>query len=332
MLEDIIAKTTITLLHYSESRIEIKENVTLDECQLEDDVTTWIHVQGLQDIKIIQAIAEKFHIHALVEEDILNIGQRPKIDDFETYSFVTLRSLQWVDERKGIATEQLAIIVSDKFILTFQDSPSKKIDKLRMRYQNVSNTQILKQGTDYLLYRLIDVTIDDYFTSLEKLGDKIEAMEDRILAEPTAQNAKVIYELKSEILIFRKMIWPLREVLSHLLYGENTLIKSGTRIYLRDAYDHIAQAIDTVETFRDMVASLLDMYLSGLSIRMNEIVKTLTIITTIFIPITAIASIYGMNIRGIPLMKSHFGFDEVSLVMILCVIVMIIFFRRRKWL
>jgi len=217
-------------------------------------------------------------------------------------------------------------------VITFQDTHSTSIDLIRERFKNGATQQTRKNGADYLVYRLIDSVIDNYFVALESIGEKIELVEDQIMDAPTPKNSRIIYKLKRQMLLLRKVIWPLREVVSHLLYGENIFISKSTRVYMRDAYDHISQAIDTVETFRDILASLLDMYLSGLTMKTNDIIKTLTIITTIFIPITAIASIYGMNVSGVPLMKSVWGFDEVALLMILSVIVMIIFFRRKKWL
>ncbi|MDP1573454.1 MAG: magnesium/cobalt transporter CorA [Coxiellaceae bacterium] len=327
-----LLKTEITVIHYNTENCAVKENATLDDCIAVENTITWIHIEGLHDVAMIKAVAEKFQIHPLTVEDILNVGQRPKVDDYENYSFITLKSLEWTEENTSLLVSQLAIIFNKTCVITFQDDHSKSIDLIRERFKNGATQQARKNGPDYLVYRLIDSVIDNYFVALESIGEKIESVEDQIMDAPTPKNSRIIYRLKRQMLLLRKVIWPLREVLSHLLYGENAMVSKSTRVYIRDAYDHISQAIDTVETFRDILASLLDMYLSGLTMKTNDIIKTLTIITTIFIPIMAIASIYGMNVSGVPLMKSTWGFDEVALLMILSVIVMVIFFRRKKWL
>ena len=332
MGDNPLLKPVITVFHYNAENCAVKENATLDECIATENNVTWIHVEGLHDVEMIKALAEKFQIHPLTVEDILNVGQRPKVDDYDNYSFITLKSLDWIDKKASLSVSQLAIFFNKNCVITFQDTHSNSIDVIRERFKSGAALQTRKNGSDYLVYRLIDSVIDNYFVALESIGEKIESIEDQIMDAPTRKNSRIIYRLKRQMLLLRKVIWPLREVLSHLLYGENAVISKSTRVYMRDAYDHISQAIDTVETFRDILASLLDMYLSGLTMKTNDIIKTLTIITTIFIPITAIASIYGMNVNGVPLMKSTWGFDEVALLMILSVIVMVIFFRRKKWL
>ena len=324
--------TIMTVTRYGDGHCTLTENATIEDCQAVPGQITWINVEGLQDVSLIKALAERFQLHPLTVEDILNVVQRPKVDEYDDYTFITLKSTNWRDESLMISTEQLSIIFSEQVVLTFQDIPSDTITKLRKRLENIHNQKLHKNGADYLVYRLIDATVDQYFLALEGLGEKIELVEDRIIDSPTPQNSRTIYRLKRQMLVLRKVIWPLREVMSHLLYGENTLVTKFTRVYLRDAYDHIAQAIDTVETFRDMLASLLDMYLSALTIRTNDIIKTLTIITTIFIPITAVASIYGMNIKGVPFMASLWGFDAVAGIMFASIVGMILYFRVKRWL
>lgn len=324
--------TTLTIIRYNAQTYAITQNATLADCTITPNDITWIHVEGLSDKTLIQALMTQFKIHPLTTEDIFTASHRPKVDDYDDYTFITLKSLHWMDESMALTVEQFAIIFNRRFVITFKESHSNFIDQLRARFQSGANQQTRKSDSDYLVYRLLDAVIDHYFSILETIGERIETIQDYIIESPTPKNSRMIYQLKKQMLLLRKSIWPLREVLSHMLYGENNLITKSTRIYMRDAYDHISQTIDTVETFRDMLSNLLDMYLSGLAMRTNEVTKTLTIIATIFMPITAIASIYGMNVSGIPFLHSKWGFDDIAFFMVISVIVMIVYFRRKKWL
>lgn len=325
--------TVITAIYYDAERCVVKTGATL-EAALTDHVSfgaAWINVTGLVDENVVQSIAKQFNLHPLTVEDILNTTQRPKIEEFDHYTFIALRLFQFQDKKQLSSTQQLSIILGKDFVLTFEESPSVTIEQIATRIQGASNQRLREQKSDYLVYRLIDAAIDAYFVVLERVGDQIEEVEKDIIDSPTQKNMRLIYKMKRQLLMLRKIIWPLREVISHFLYEDNSLVTRFTRLYLRDAYDHIAQAIDSVETFRDMLSNLLDVYLSSLSMRTNEIMKTLTIITTIFIPITAVASIYGMNLVDIPLMKSRAGFYVVAGVMVASVGAMLLYFRRKKW-
>jgi magnesium transporter len=293
---------------------------------------TWIHIQGLSDVNYIKNLADHYAIHPLTVEDILNVAQRPKIEEFDHYLFITLKVLRWQKEKAQSAVDQVSIVLGKNFIISFTEFSTPLFDPILLKLKTNGVQRLRQQPVDYLGYRLIDAVVDGYFVVLEGLGEEIELVEQRIIASPTRQNARTIYKLKHEAMTMRKAIWPMREALSHLLYAEEELISKFTRVYLRDVYDHTMQAIDTIETFRDMLSSMVDMYLSGLTIRMNEIMKTLTIITTIFIPITALASIYGMNLIDIPFMKSHMGFYIVSSLMCISVAIMITYFRKKKWI
>ncbi len=326
--------TVVTIIHYDAEHCAIKTASTF-EAAVSDHVAfgnAWINVEGLADLSVIQSIAKQFNLHPLTVEDILNTTQRPKIEEFDNYTFIALRIFQPAEKNKLGATQQLSIILGKDFVLTFEESHSEMIEQIVTRLQGAVSQRLREQKSDYLVYRLIDAAIDAYFVVLEKLGDQIEGIEKDIIDSPTQKNMRMIYRMKRQLLMLRKIIWPLREVISHFLYEENSLVTRFTRLYLRDAYDHIAQAIDSVETFRDMLSNLLDVYLSSLSMRTNEIMKTLTIITTIFIPITAVASIYGMNLVDIPLMKSRSGFYVVAAVMVASVGAMLVYFRKKKWM
>lgn len=326
--------TVVTVIHYDAERCAIKTGSTLD-ASLSDQTAfgnTWINVEGLADTSIVESVAKQFNLHPLTVEDILNTTQRPKIEEFDHYIFIALRVFQADEKNKLGTSQQLSIILGKDFVLTFDESHSALVEQIATRLQGTVSQRLREQKTDYLVYRLIDAAIDAYFVVLEKLGDQIEGVEKDIIDSPTQKNMRMIYRLKRQLLMLRKIIWPLREVISHFLYEENSFVTRFTRLYLRDAYDHVAQAIDSVETFRDMLSNLLDVYLSSLSMRTNEIMKTLTIITTIFIPITAVASIYGMNLVDIPLMKSRSGFYVVASVMVASVGAMLIYFRKKKWM
>lgn len=328
------AKPVITYTTYNANSADEKTGSTLEECMLEkkDSGVTWINIEGLQDVKLVQQVAKQFNLHPLTVEDILNVAQRPKVEEFETYVFVTLKVILWLPKKSVFTISQLSLIIGKDYVLSFQEQDTTRFDDLRQHLQSSAHQRLREQGSDYLAYRLIDTVVDEYFIVLEALGDQIETIEGRIVASPNRRNSRAMYKLKRQMLLLRKAIWPMREVLSHLLYTDEMFISKFTRIYLRDVYDHTMQAIDTLETFRDMLSSMLDMYLSGLTIRMNEIMKTLTIITTIFIPITALSSIYGMNIPDVPLMHSHWAFLAVASIMLTIVICMLTYFRKKKWI
>lgn len=324
----------ITVTSYDGDQCNITTGRNIHECLPKENLSgmCWINVEGLNDVSIIQDLAEQFTIHPLTVEDILNIEQRPKIEEFDGYIFLTLKMLHWNNEKSTLSVQQISIIFGKNFLLSFMESDTSIFDLIRIKLQSSSNQRLRQQNSDYLAYRLLDAIVDEYFVVLESMGEQIEIVEEKIITEPTPQNSRIIYRLKRQMLLLRKSIWPLREVVSHLLYEEETQITKFTRAYLRDLYDHTMQAIDTIETFRDMLSSMLDMYLSGLSIRMNEIMKILTIITTIFIPITSISSIYGMNLPNIPLMKSKWGFTIVAAMMATSVLLMMRYFRKKKWI
>lgn len=323
---------SITVVSYDGSDYQESTSTTLASCQLarKNHGVTWINIEGLYDLNLIQEIAKEFNLHPLTVEDILNVEQRPKVEEFEHYIFATLKVLLWNEKTSTFHTKQFSIVLGEHFVLSFQEIDTTLFDQLQKRLHNDAQQKLRQLGSDYLAYRLIDIVVDQYFVVLEALGDKIEKIEDHLLsAKP--QMSRSIYKLKRQILILRKAVWPTREMLSHLVHGDDKFIKSETRLYIRDVYDHTVQAIDTVETFRDMLSSMLDMYLSSLTNRMNEIMKTLTIITTIFIPITAISSFYGMNFIYIPGTHSDHGYLVTFIVMIIIAAIMIAYFKKKRW-
>lgn len=331
--EKKIEKSRITIIDYDEVQLLEKEAKTVEECLTFKDKSTitWINIDGIHEVEIIEKIGKYFDLHPLILEDILNTEQRPKIEDFEDYLYLALKMPSLNVKDSKIKIEQVSLILGPNFIISFQEIIGDVFNPIRERIRNVKG-RIRKMGPDYLAYTLIDSIVDNYFTILEKIGERIESIEEELLIEPKTETLHDIHSLKSEMLFLRKSVWPLREVVSIMERGESELIKESTRIYLRDVYDHTIQVIDTIETFRDMLSGMLDLYLSSISNKTNEIMRVLTIIATIFIPLTFIAGLYGMNFEYMPELKWRWSYPIILLVMVSIGISMLYYFRKKKWL
>jgi magnesium transporter len=264
-------------------------------------------------------------------EDIVNTEQRPKLEDYDDYLFVILKMLYSEGENHVIQHEQISLIVTPSVVLSLQEKEGDVFDPVRQRIRK-GKGRIRKSGTDYLAYVLIDTVVDHYFKVFEEIGIKIEELQEKVLANPSTEILQSIQNLKREMIFIRKSIWPLREIISGLLRSESVLIKEDILPYLRDVYDHTIQVIDTAETFRDMLSGMLDIYLSSLSNKMNEVMKVLTIMATIFIPLTFIAGIYGMNFEFMPELKWHWSYPALWVILITIFVVMVFWFKRKKWL
>lgn len=328
--KDIVSK--ITVITYNATESYETSGTNLDECLAAHPLleTTWVNIEGLNNPALIDQVAKHYQLHPLTVEDILNIEQRPKVEEFDNYLFITLKMLHYDPKRQEFGSEQLSLIVGKNFLLTFVEQKTPLFKSLYKRLNNPTQQRI-HLGSDYLMYRIIDIIVDDYFFTFEALGEQIDIVEQKIISAPTKQNSSTIYRLKRQMLRLRKIVWPLREIVSHLLQLDGVSISPSTRVYLRDVYDHIAQSIDILETYRDMLSGMLDVYLSSLSMRLNEVMKVLTIISTIFIPITFIASIYGMNFRYMPELQWRWSYPAVLLLMLLITLGMIVYFKRKKW-
>jgi magnesium transporter len=329
-----IEKVRIGLIDYDETQLQEKEPKTIEECFPFKDLptVTWVNIDGLHDIQIMEKVGKHFNLHPLVLEDILNTEQRPKIEDFDDYIFIVLKMLYCDENDDEIRAEQVSVILGSNFVLSFQEREGDIFNPLRERIRS-GKGRVRKMGPDYLAYSLLDAIVDNYFVVLEKLGEQIEGMEEELVTNPTPETLQKIHNLKREMIFLRKSVWPLREVVSRLERGESSLIKEATAIYLRDIYDHTIQVIDTIETYRDMLSGMLDIYLSSISNRMNQVMKVLTIIATIFIPLTFVAGIYGMNFQYMPELKWHWVYPWAFwLVMLGVAGVMLLYFRKRKWL
>ena len=326
-------KVKITIIDYDEVQFQEKEAETVEECFPFKDkpAVTWINIDGIHQVDIMEKIGTHFGIHPLILEDIMNTGHRPKMEDFEDYIFVAVKMFYYDDKDSEIKAEQVSLILGPRFIISFQEKEGDVFNAVRERIRRAKG-RIRKMKADYLAYALVDTVVDHYFIILEKLAEKIQGMEEELVTNPTPETLQDIHTLKKELIFLRKSVWPLREVVNGLEKGESPLVHESTGIYLRDVYDHTIQVIDTIETFRDMVSGMLDVYLSSVSNRMNEVMKVLTIIATIFIPLTFIAGIYGMNFKYIPELEWHWGYPLILFVMGAIGISMVVYFSRKKWL
>jgi magnesium transporter len=326
-------KPRITVIDYDASGFLEKEVASVEECFpfKETSTVTWINVDGVHDASVIERLGAHFDIHPLVLEDIMTTTQRPKTEDLGGAVFVVLRMIEYDEHCAETTADQLSLILGPNYVLTFQETPGDCLDPVRDRIRS-GKGRIRKLGPDYLAYAVIDAVVDNYFFVLEKLGERIDALEEQLVAEPRRELLGEIHRLKREMIELRKSVWPLREVVSGLERSESPLIRKSTGVFLRDLYDHGIQVIDTVESFREMLSSMVETYLSSLSNRMNEIMKVLTIISTIFIPITFLVGLYGMNFVHFPEIKWRWGYAFVWVLIIGSVGGMFAFFRRKKWL
>ena len=323
----------ISYIDYDEQNFEEKQVRTIKECFpfKTTPTVTWINIDGVHEVEIIEMLGKEFDLHPLMLEDILNTGQRPKVEDFDKYIFVVLKMLIYNDEQQMVRPEQVSLVLGANYVISFQEAIGDVFEPIRERIRNAKG-RIRKMGADYLMYALLDAVVDGYFAILERLGERIESMEEELVSNPTEKTLEQIHTLKRELIFLRKSVWPLRELISGLERSESPLIKETTEVYLRDVYDHTIQVIDTVESFRDMVSGMLDIYLSSISNRMNAVMKVLTIIATIFIPLTFVAGIYGMNFKYMPELERRWGYPLVLLVMAIVAVVMLSYFRRKRWL
>jgi magnesium transporter len=332
-------KVRLTLYNYDAGSLEEKTLETPEEAFpfRETKSVSWLNIDGVHNVDVIRSVGEGFEIHPLVLEDVLNTAQRPKMENYQDYLYLVVKMIHGRGDSGAFDFEQVSIILGPKFVLSFQEREGDVFEVVRQRLET-ADSRLRQHGPDYLVYRLLDTIVDNYFTVLEKLGDRIEILEERLMHEATKKMLTEIHQLKREMILLRKSIWPLRELVSNFQREENPLITDMTNTYLRDVYDHIIQIIDTVESFREMVSSLLDIYLSSVSNRMNEIMKTLTIIASIFIPLTFIAGIYGMNFDSqagpwnMPELHWALGYPVAIGVMLVIALCMVYYFRKKDWL
>ncbi len=286
---------------------------------------------------MIESIGTHFGVHPLVLEDIMNTSQRPKLELFDEYIYLVFKMLYRNELSHDILAEQVSIILGKNFVISFQEEPGDIFDPIRERIRT-GKGRIRHMGADYLAYSLFDAVVDYYFIILEDIGEAIERVEDQLLDNSKPDTLRAVHTFKSDMIFLRKSIWPLREVVNGLLRGESLLISKETGIYLRDVYDHTIQVIDTIETFRDMISGLFDIYMSSVSNKMNEVMKVLTIFSSIFIPLTFVAGVYGMNFDAdispfnIPELRWYFGYPMILILMLSIGLIMVWYFKSKKWI
>ena len=326
-------KIRVTVIDYDENQVLEKEIGDVGEClPFKDKKTvTWINVDGIHEVDVIESLGRCFDLHPLIIEDIANTEQRPKLEDYDKYLFIVLKMITYEEKSNNLQVEQVCLVLGDRFVISFQEQKGDIFDSIRSRIRN-NKGRIRKMGADFLAYTIMDTIVDHYFFILEKLGEIIEDIEDTLVADPQPQKLQEIHRLKREMILLRKSVWPLRELINGMERGESALVRKETQVFLRDVYDHTIQVIDTVETYRDMIAGMHDTYLSSISNRMNQIMKVLTIIATIFIPLTFIAGIYGMNFKFMPELEWRWGYLFFWGVILVIAVLMLVQFRRKKWL
>jgi len=326
-------KVTITVLDYDADSCHELEMKSYEECIIfkERPTTTWINVKGLEQVDIIRKMGECYSLHPLVLEDILNTNQRPKLEDYGDYVYIVVKMLHHSHEN-GIYPEQISIILGTNYVISFQEGIHGDVfDATRERIKG-GKGKIREMGADYLAYSLIDATVDSYFGILENLGEQVEDLEEEVEISSDSSTPGRIHDMKREMIFLRKAVWPFREVAASLERGETALIREATRVYIRDVYDHIIQVMDIIETHRDMLSSLFDIYLSSQSNRINEVMKFLTVVGTVFMPLTFIVGLYGMNFQFMPELHWKWGYPAALSLMALTAGSMVLYFRKKRWL
>lgn len=331
--EEKTAEVRISVIDYNKNEFIKREGVKAEDCFpfKDKDSITWININGVHNTDIIEDIGGYFGLHPLVMEDIGNTTQRPKVEDFDKHIFVVIKMIYYDNKGEELEVEQVSLILGRNFVISFQEREGDVFDAVRERIEKAKG-RIRKMRSDYLLYSLIDAVVDNYFSVLERMGDRIEELEEDIVEQTTPESLHNIHKSKKDMILLRRSVWPLREVVNSLAREKSVLISENVLIYFRDIYDHTIQVIDTVETFRDMLSGLHDTYLSSISNKMNEIMKVLTMFASIFIPLTFIAGVYGMNFSFMPELRWQWGYFSVWGVIIIVGVSMLFYFKRKKWL
>jgi magnesium Mg(2+) and cobalt Co(2+) transport protein (corA) len=319
-------------MDYDAQQLEERQIRQIEECIpfKERKTTTWINVDSLADVPLIEELGRCFSLHPLILDDIFNTQQRPKIADMDTYLYLNVKMLSFIDPKTDVKVEHVSFIISENFLISFLQDIGDTFNPVRENLRK--GGKIRKYGPDYLAYSLIDTIVDNYFTVIEKFEEEIEGLDEELVTHPSPSLLHRINWLKRQMILLRRAVWPLREVISGLERSESPIIRDETTIYLRDLYDHTIEVIDSLESFRDMVSGMIDIYLSGLSYRMNEIMKVLTLIATIFIPLTFIVGVYGMNFQVMPELYWEYGYFAVWIVLIAVSATMLLYFRKKGWI
>jgi magnesium transporter len=321
----------IVLIEFNENEFFEQEYYNLEDCiaNVKDNMVKWINVEGVHDIELIEKIGRHYNLHPLTLEDLVHVDQRPKYEDYDHYILTVLKMIMYDTEAHA---EQLSLILIDNTVISFQEPQGgDAFDIIRNRLRQ-SKGRVRKLGADYLFYALMDAVVDWYFHAIEKIGDKVDGIEEQIINAPKRQSLIQLYKLKREVMYLRKQVWPLRDMLSNLLRAESKFITPNTLLFLRDLQDHSTRIIDTVETYRDLLGGMMDIYLSTNSNKMNEVMKVLTIMSSLFIPVTFIAGVYGMNFDYMPELRTRYGYFATWIVMLCMMGGLLIYFKKKKWI
>jgi magnesium transporter len=326
------SKIRIEIMDYGPDHLLDLPNASIEECLARKALPTltWINIHGVNNTDTVQKIGSVFGLHPLILEDIMT-EQRSKLDDYKDNIYLIIRVLKYNKEKDNIDDEQVSIILGKTYVISFVETDTDIFEPVRNRLRN-KESRVRNLGTDYLAYSLIDLVVDHYFEILEQVDQQLEDLEEQLIKKPETTTLVKIQRSKRKISMLRKAVWPMREVISQFRRLDSPLIEESTKLYIQDVYDHTIQTIDTIESFRDIVSGMFDIYLSNINLRMNEIMKVLTIVATIFVPLTFIASVYGMNFENIPGLHNRWGFHITMGVMLLVALSMLYFFRRKKWI
>jgi len=324
---------SVELIEYTQQdyRIEQGNDVSIAFDKHKPGEISWININGLAHTDQIEKLGQHYDLHPLILEDIVDTNQRPKIDEYPNYLFVVFKML-YFDENGAFMNEHISLVLGENYLITFQEADGDVFDSLRMRIANAKG-RVRNAGADYLMFAIMDAVVDHYFTLIETMSDRIETLEDVLFSNQAEQDiTQDIQDLKREVLRLRKAVFPFREVVNRLEKIDSTLIDERTVTYIRDLYDHVVQVSDSIDIYREMTWGLMDMYMTTISNRMNEVMKVLTIISSIFIPLTFMAGIYGMNFEYIPELSWHYGYFYLWGLMIIIFILLLYYFKRKKWL
>jgi magnesium transporter len=329
---DRTEQVRLMVMNYDDGHMTEMPVENLEDClALRDTSTvTWIDVDGVHQTDVLARLGEHYGLHPLTLEDIVSTGQRPKIETFPDYIFIVCRMLRVDPATDQIESEQVSLILGRNFVMSFQERAGDVFDPVRVRIRH-GKGRIRKSGADYLAYALLDAVVDNYFFIVERYAEQVEELESQLVDNPSADLLRAIHQIKREMILVRRAVWPLREVIGTILRDESELIQKSTRLFLRDVHDHTIQVAEVVESFRDVLTGLQDLYLSSLSHRMNEVMKVLTVISTIFVPLTFVAGVWGMNFEHMPELAWRWGYLAAWAVFISIAAVMLVYFRRKRW-
>ncbi len=332
--EKVGGKIDVTLIDYDEQTFEEKTVKSVEECipYTSKPTTTWVNVDGVHDAAMIEKLGDCFGIHRLVTEDLMSVVQRPKVEDYGDYLFIVLKMLGYDETSESVVPEQVSLVVGRNYMLSFQEGIKGDVFHLIRDRLRAGRGRIRKSGADYLAYSLLDAVVDGYFLTIEKLGSRIDLLEEEVVSSPGTAVLEKLYRVKRELLFLHKSVWPLRVVVASLTRRDSSFISEATIPYLRDVYDHLIQVIDSVEIYREILTELLGTHLSAVSNRLNQIMKVLTVIATIFMPLTFLAGVYGMNFKFMPELEWKYGYLVTWIVMASIGLGMFFYFKRKKWM